>query len=147
MRDGTAIELALHPADERLHRLCIRTPHSGRRHHPGAQLPDNLFSDFLVVRKMCQVELVQQEVRRLEPGVVTHHAVLVEQRAARRNFCGIGRRLRLRGRLRPRDRARLKLGWPRRLSRLARNQGHRHHGGAAAKQYFVGQSFPPWLAP
>ena len=83
MRGRAAIELALHPADQRLERGRIRPPHAGRRHHAGAQLADDFFADLRVVAEVREIELVEQQVRRLQPRVVAGHTVLVDQRALR----------------------------------------------------------------
>jgi hypothetical protein len=80
MGDRTPIELILHPANERLHRVRIRTTHSGGRHHPGPKLADHLFADFCVIAETSEIQLVQEQVGRLRLRVVAHYTVLVHER-------------------------------------------------------------------
>ena len=48
---------------------------------PGAQLADDLFADLRVVAEVRQIELIEQQVRRLQPCVMAGDAVLIDQRA------------------------------------------------------------------
>jgi len=80
MGDRTAIECIFHPADQRLKGGRIRPPHSCRRHHARPKSPDDFFPDFRMVPELCEVQLVQQQVGRLQPRVVAHHTILVDER-------------------------------------------------------------------
>ncbi len=79
MGDRTAIEFILHPADQRLQGRRIRPSASRRRHHARAKLPDDFFADFRMVPEMREVQLVQQQVGRLQLRVVARHAILVDE--------------------------------------------------------------------
>ena len=59
----------------------VRPRHSGRRHHPGAKFPDDFFADLRMVAEVRQVQLVEQQVGRLQLCVVAAHAILVDDRA------------------------------------------------------------------
>ena len=80
MRHGSAIEFALHPVDKAIERGGIRSLHIGWRHHACAELPDDLLSDFCLIGNMVQVQLIEQQIGRLQPGIVARYTVLIEQR-------------------------------------------------------------------
>ena len=52
---------------------------TGRRHHPGSDLPNNLFPDGGVRMRLCDVERRQHEVALLQPVVVTSDAVFLDE--------------------------------------------------------------------
>ena len=78
---GGAIELPFHPRDDRLQGRGVGTPRAGRRHQPGAHLAHHRLGHVHVVAEVREIELIEQQVGRLEPRVVAGHAVLVEQGA------------------------------------------------------------------
>src|SRR4030095_8917694 len=81
MRDRRAIELALHPGNQRLQGGRVRTTRSGWRHQARPQLADDFFSHLRMVAEMCEVEIFQHEVRGFEPRAVTGDAVLIDEGA------------------------------------------------------------------
>ncbi len=116
-----------------LQRRRIRAPRTGRRHQPRPHFAHDGFGHVDVFGQARQIELIEQQVRGLQPRVVTGDAVLIEQRplrghARRRRGCGgSGRRLRRpgcwrgsRGRSRSRDRA----SRPRRRATLAGDEAY-----------------------
>ena len=56
------VELALEPRDHRLVGRRLGPAHAGRRHHAGAQLPDDPLPLFAVVFDVRGVEVVDREL-------------------------------------------------------------------------------------
>jgi hypothetical protein len=105
MRMRRAIELILHPGEQRVERRRIRARHVRRRHQPRARLAHHDFRDVAVLAQLRQIELIKQEICGLRALVVAGDTVLVDERASCRriwNWRRHGRGGRLRSRLRRR---------------------------------------------
>ncbi len=90
--------VALHPADQRLHRRRIGTAVVGRRHQTGAKLADDFLADLRMRAEVGEVHLIEQQVRGLQPRVVAGDAVLIDDRALARSVSAGNDRLALRRR-------------------------------------------------
>jgi hypothetical protein len=95
--DSAAIQLILHPRDQPVEHGGLRPRHFRRRHHARAQFPDDLFAYLRLVPEVCQVQLVQLQIGRLQLGVMANHTIPVEDRALRGDIGGAYGRLRWRG--------------------------------------------------
>ena len=95
----TAIDLVLHPLDERCQLLGGWPPGARRRHQARADFPEDILPDLRVIPKSCEVEFVQEESGLLAdvgPGIVATHTILVEERTLLGDLVR-GRSLRLGG--------------------------------------------------
>src|SRR5262249_31068895 len=68
---------------ERLHRCCVRTLFTRRRHHADAQFFEHLLGNLGVIERMLRIEELEFEAALVVGKVVAAHAVLVEQLALR----------------------------------------------------------------
>jgi hypothetical protein len=73
--------------DESIQSSGIGPLHIGGGHHTCAEFADHFLSNFRMIREVSQIQLVEQQIRGFQPGVVTRHTVLVEQRSI---SCDIG---------------------------------------------------------
>ena len=149
--DALAIELGLHEADQRLERG--RHPAGARRsaascRRAACERPFPPISAWSA-RRARSTGPVQDQSAVLSRALWQVTQYLIHQRARRRGILTSrrGHRLdgsgRLRGGLRPRNRARCGPGRGRGLARLSNNHRHRQHGHAACHQDSRLQAFPP----
>ena len=81
MGDGLGVELGLHPPNQRLHRVGIRTTRVGRRHLAGAKLADDALAQLAVCTELREIELclVEHQSAGLHARVVAGDTVLIDQ--------------------------------------------------------------------
>src|SRR5262245_5990729 len=84
LRLGCAIERRFKSGNHVSIRSSVRSRCTGRRHFTRAELAGDFFQRFGGVAGAIDVDRLEHEAGRLEPGVMAGDAVLIEERAGRK---------------------------------------------------------------
>src|SRR5690242_12197963 len=91
MRLRGLLQLRRQPSDELV--LCglIGPRPAGRRHHARAEFANDLLPNLWLRRDLVDIDVCQRQIPRPSALIVTAHAVAVEERALRGDWCRVTR--------------------------------------------------------